>query len=128
GQLEGTVTARPAVDELVNADFAVQVNGFASELLNVDRLNLDGALHWPQLIVSNASFSFPDAGAFRLGGELQLLDRSLTNVHWSYRGALPTNLVPAGLSLETVTASGTASGRWPDLTHRTELAVMRPDW
>lgn len=128
GQLDGVVTARPDRNAMINAGFDVHVNQFASPLLSVDRVNLMGALHWPQLVVSNAFFSFPNAGTFRLNGGLDLLSRAATNVNWTFHGALPTNFVPQGLAIESVAARGQASGTWPDFQQQTEVQLTQPTW
>lgn len=128
GLLEGSVTARPDVDEIVSADFQVRLNKFDGFGLSLDQVNLNGAIHWPQMVVSNCSFTFPGAGEFTMNGELDLLTQVSTNFQWSFSGLIPTNMLPANVSVGDWDASGAFSGAWPQLSHETKLRANTIDW
>ncbi|GEM_PF-2085252 len=128
GLLEGTVTARPDANEIVNADFQVQLNRVNGFGLSLDQLNIDGAIHWPQLVVSNCTFSFPDNGTFTMNGELDLLTQVATNFVWSFNGTMPTNMLPDGLRVGRWEADGEFAGAWPELSHRTSATAHSIDW
>lgn len=128
GLLEGTLTARPDLSEIVNADFEVRMNMFDGFGLALEQVDLSGAIHWPQMVVSNCFFSFPDAGAFAMNGELDLLTQVVTNFTWSFNGLVPTNLLPANLSVANWDAGGEFAGAWPRLSHQTVVSAKSIDW
>lgn len=128
GQIEGNVTARPDRNSMIDAGFDLNVSNFASSALQADRVRLNGELHWPQLVISNASASLSSAGHFQLRGAMDLPTREMTNVDWTFNGTLPANLVPPGLAVESVGAKGVISGKWPDLTQQLQLAATNVVW
>lgn len=126
--LAGTVRARPSLDELLDADFELAVQGFSLGQLALDEAALNGTLRWPSLVISNFSFALPGAGKGELRGALDLGSRNLTGGAWTFDGRLPDWLLPEPWAIADVSARGTLAGVWPDLEHRTDLLAGRTSW
>jgi translocation and assembly module TamB len=124
GRASGVIAAAGGAGPIPDFNFTLEAKDVAWRRVAVDTAQIQGALHWPRLAVSQLELHVP-GGEASGSGTWNLDTRTLADGR--LRGTLPgaalSPWMPAKLSLAKVVFAATASGPLTNLTHGGDVAI-----
>jgi len=122
GVLSGEFTLQPVRRWLFSSRFDLRgtnVQGFG---VQTTALRVSGNLKWPTLELTSVDAKFPFGGDLSARLRFDVNERRLETLQWEVDGTA-SNPPPGSVRYESLHATGSASGVWPDLTHTGRVEV-----
>ncbi len=123
GELTGQVNLRAGPDRRVKVGLDLAGRNLRWQTVGATNLAFAGALVWPELRIDRLELDLAEGGRFHAEGALDLDRRVVAGAKWTFAGALPPSLQPAGIGLGEIQAVGEVSGALTNLSHQGQVRV-----